>query len=1062
MSVDLSPDARWVVFDLLGHIYRVPVDGGEAESLTQGSGVALNYHPRFSSDGLQVAFVSDRSGQDDLWVMNADGTDPRPVAQDYNSHVLEPVWSPDGESVIVRRQQVQWPDAPERTTIWRYPVEGGPGEELVGPNEVISWPWVPRGPSWPSISGDGGSLFYQIFTGTGARKSSSIDVFQGSWQIRRVDLRTGTDTGVTSGLGGGFAPEISPDGRWLAFAQRIPDGVLVYEGHRLTSRTALWLRDLETGAERVVMDPIGIDAAEEGLKTFRVLPGYGWSRDGSTIVIAQGGKIRLLDVASGEVRTVPFTARVQRTISERVAGSLRIRDDSLDVKFLQYATASPDGATLAFQGAGKVWVQPLPGGTPRRLTPPSFTELEYGPAWSPDGARVAFTTVDEAGEGHVWTARAQGPGAGGPGAPIRLTTTPGEYLHPVWSPDGETVVTVRGAGASARGEPMAVNLWYALVRLPAGGGGGDVTEIVRVRPNGLYVVRPSFGPDGRVFYTEPGRADQGSVTDLKSVPLEGGDARTHARFRFAQHAAPSPDGAWVAVEENDDVYVAPLGSAADQIPYFGWRDSRLRRLTRSGGMYPRWRGSSTLEYGSGPRYSSYDVERGNADTTVVRLIVPRATPVGRLALTDVRIVTANADDRVIDGGSIVIEGPRISCVGTCDVSTADRVISLRGKTVIPGFVDMHLHFQSAAQGVIGPNSWDPAIYLAYGATTGRDPGDWPPYTMAMADMVAAGRVVGPRTFGVGGLANPVAFGSSIGEAVEGRGPFREIATPEDAQAQIERVRSWGSVALKNYYQPARDRRQWLIQAAREAGLTATAENDDATYTLGFVMDGNTGFEHSLRNLPLYGDVTKFLGGAGIVYSSSIIAGTGSQRGEDYWIQEADYWLTAKERLWRPWLIGIPSQRRRPLRPVTDYRHALYAQGVADVIEEGGYGSIGSHGENDGLGVHYEVWMNASAMSPVQALKVASLHGAYFLGAEKDIGSLEVGKLADLIVLNSNPLVDIQNTLDMMYVMKGGRLYDDDTLDEVWPTARAYGLRPWVIPDALKTDERSVGYHDGRR
>ena len=125
-----------------------------------------------------------------------------------------------------------------------------------------------------------------------------------------------------------------------------------------------------------------------------------------------------------------------------------------------------------------------------------------------------------------------------------------------------------------------------------------------------------------------------------------------------------------------------------------------------------------------------------------------------------------------------------------------------------------------------------------------------------------------------------------------------------------------------------------------------------------------------------------------------------------------------------------------LRPATDYSFPFIAQAIADVVAAGGYGAIGAHGQRNGPGGHYEIWMLASAMPPVKALEVASLHGARFIGMERDLGSLEVGKLADILVLNSNPLTDIRNTKDMMYVMKGGVLYDDETLDEVWPTAAA--------------------------
>ncbi len=102
-------------------------------------------------------------------------------------------------------------------------------------------------------------------------------------------------------------------------------------------------------------------------------------------------------------------------------------------------------------------------------------------------------------------------------------------------------------------------------------------------------------------------------------------------------------------------------------------------------------------------------------------------------------------------------------------------------------------------------------------------------------------------------------------------------------------------------------------------------------------------------------------------------------------------------------------------------------------------------------------MAASALGPMGALEVASQHGAHFLGMEKDLGSIAVGKLADLMVLNSNPLENIRNTTDIEYVMKAGTLYDGDTLDEVWPEQKPYGNYYWVDADAFRSDDRPVDY-----
>lgn len=225
------------------------------------------------------------------------------------------------------------------------------------------------------------------------------------------------------------------------------------------------------------------------------------------------------------------------------------------------------------------------------------------------------------------------------------------------------------------------------------------------------------------------------------------------------------------------------------------------------------------------------------------------------------------------------------------------------------------------------------------------------------------------------------------------------------------------------------------------------------------MDGHTGFEHPLPYALLYSDVAKFMGRAGIVYSPTFVVGGPGAWNEDYFFQETDVWKDVKQRSWLPWKQLVAHSRRRMLRPATDYSFPLLAQGLADIIAEGGYGAVGGHGEQHGIGSHWEVWMAASALGPMGALEVASLHGAHFLGVEKDLGSLAVGKLADLMVLNSNPLDNIRNTTDIQYVMKGGVLYDAATLDEIWPLSKPFGPHYWVNEEVLRSDDRPVNYWD---
>ncbi len=1070
MSADMSPDGRWIVFDLLGHIYRVPTQGGEAECLTQNSGVALNYQPRFSPDGKLIAFISDRLGQNNLWLMNADGSAPRPVFTDLDIRASLPGWTPDGQFILVRRDDVapqrdgddagdeeaagaslaseQDPQAPQgRSGIWMYHKDGGQGVALVGTE-------VP-GATWPSVSPDGRYVYFHL------RKSGS-DALHGDYQIQRLDLRTGQRVDITSGSadgpasnrsssGGAYAPQVSPDGRWLAFGRQIPDGTISFKGHRFGPRTALWLRDLETGAERILMDPISV-AIESGSKSASILPAYGWAADGRSLVISQGGKLRRVEVSTGQVRTIPFRARVQRTISEMAYRPFRISDGPFRARFLRWQTLAPDGQSLAFQAVGRIWLSRL-GGKARRLTSADFRpSQEFAPAWSPDGRWIVFTTWDEREGGHVWRVR---PDAG---TPERLTTEAGEYVHPAVSPDGSTVIVARGAGATRQKRTLTANPWWDIVRLPLTGGKPELVARVALpagsEPSSLArraILQPSFGPEGRVFFPEFQRAGRGFKTVLVSVRMDGTDRREHLELPAADEVVPSPDGKWAAFEEGDNIYLTPLpwmGSGAKPVD-LNKRNGKLpvRQVSFTGGLFPRWRDSLALEFGSGDRHYVYHLDTKRWDSTVVELLVPRRVPTGRIAFTGGRIVTLDGD-QVIEQGTVVVSGSRISCVGACSLEGADRVIDVRGKTMIPGFVDMHSHHYREHRGYRPLRDYEVASYLAYGVTTSLDNSMWSQNVFPTAELIEAGLMIGPRTFSTG---DPLYSGDGARQNL--------LASYEVAEQNIARLQSWGAVSLKQYLQPRRAQRQWIVDVARTRGLMVTAEGGDLFYNLGMIMDGQTGFEHPLSTVPLYSDAATFFGRARATYSPTLVVAGPGPWNIEYFYAETDVWKDPKHRQWMPWRQMMGHLRRRTLRPETDYSFPLLAQGVADIIAEGGFGALGSHGEHHALAPHWEIWMEASALGPLGALRLASLHGARFLGADQDLGSISVGKLADLLVLDSNPLENIRHTLSLRYVMKGGVLYDAATLDEIWPTPRPFGPHYWVDDEALRDDDRPDDYFD---
>ena len=1068
-STDLSPDRTWIAFDLLGHVYRMPAAGGEATVLTQNSGVALNFQPRISPDGKSIAFITDRRGQYNLWIMNADGSNPRAIFSDLNATALEPAWTPDGNFIIVRKGGRGGGEggAPPAGGLWMYHKDGGQGVQLVaagtGGGGGGGGGAANGAPSWPTVSADGRFLYYQVTMPVDSREPLA-----GAVQLRRFEFKTGETIDITAGessgaaagrfsSGGAAAPEISPDGRWLAFARQIPDGLLEFKGHKYGPRTALWLRDMRSGAERMVMDPIEPMVATAG-KTLGILPRYRWASDGKSIVIMQGGKLRRLDVATREVATIPFSAKVHRTISQMNRYEFRIGDEPLAVKFFRWPTATADGGTIAFQAVGRIYVQDVEGGAPRRLTPSTFEPLEFAPAWSPDGRTLAFVTWDDTGRGHVWKVPARG------GAPVRLTKEPGDYVDPVWSPDGRSVVVARGEGATARGRTMTHNAWWELMRVnatPAPAGDTGITIAMITRPSGTaisgearrQIVRPSFGPDGRLFWVEQRSAAGGARggTMLMSVKPDGSDKQEHVSFPAADEIVPSPDGKYVAFQEGDNVYVAPLavngiGSGVQRVEKRRGQFP-VTALTRDGGLFPRWRDAKTLEYGSGPRYFVRHMDSGRTDTVSLKLSVPRDLPGGSVALTNARIVTLD-QRKVIDNGTIVVRGSRIACVGTCATTGVDRVIDAAGKTIIPGFVDMHAHHYREWRGMRPKRDFEQAIYLAYGVTTTLDPSMYSQNMFPTAELIEAGGMIGPRGFSTGD-------NITAGDAARAN----EINNQADALAMVRKMADWGAVSIKQYAQPRRDQRQWMSEAVRTVGLNETSEGGHFMENLGYIMDGQTGWEHAFGEVPMYADGAKFFGKAGATFSPTLVVAGPTYDNIDYWFGASDVWKDAKQRRWFPWRALVPQTRFRWLRPETDYNYPIVAQAMADVIAEGGHGAIGSHGEHHGLASHWEVWMGASALGNMGALEVASLGGARFLGADKDLGSLEVGKLADLIVLNSNPLENIRNTVDAKFVMKGGKLYDAMSLDEIWPRAVPFGPYYWVNDDVLQQNTKKSDVFD---
>ena len=246
------------------------------------------------------------------------------------------------------------------------------------------------------------------------------------------------------------------------------------------------------------------------------------------------------------------------------------------------------------------------------------------------------------------------------------------------------------------------------------------------------------------------------------------------------------------------------------------------------------------------------------------------------------------------------------------------------------------------------------------------------------------------------------------------------------------MKAVGAFSVKSYNQPRREQRQQVLQAARELEMLVVPEGGSTFYhNLTMILDGHTGIEHNLPIAPLYGDVMKLWAETEVGYTPTLVVNYGGLSGEYYWYQHSNVW--EKERLLNffPRPIIDARSRRRQMTADDDYFYMEVARQTKKLVDQGNIVQIGAHGQLQGLAAHWELWMLAQGgMTPHEALRSATLHGAQYLGLDGDIGSLETGKLADLVVLDGNPLEDIHQTENVAQVMVNGRLFDAETMHQI--------------------------------
>ena len=888
--------------------------------------------------------------------------------------------------------------------MWQYPLSGSAGLQLTKRKNDQ------QDVNDPSISPDGKFLYYAEDMYPGGFFQYNKDPNKQIYVIKRYNFENGEIEQVTGGPGGAARPVVSKDGKLLAFVKRV------------RTKSVLYIHELSSGKEWPIYENLSKDQSE-AWAVFGVYPHFTWMPNNKDIIIWAQGKINKINIDTKQISNIPFqvdqeiklaqTHHVKRTVFEKEFSSKMIKD----------VATSPTDSTIVFTALGHIYKKQLPNGIPIRIT--NLTDFEAEASFSADGKSVVFVTWNDENLGAIYRVNLDGTGL------EKISQEKGIYRQPKFNNDNTKIVYQKEAGNGDQGFDYTKKTGIYIAN-------ADGSEAKRISKTGAY---PQFSADdNRVFY-QTGGSFFGSLTKhLKSVTIAGTDERSHFSSKLANKLVPSKDNKWIAFIQLHKLYIAPLVMNGKEINLDKASTSfKVEPLSKNAGINLHWAADNTKVFWTlGDQYFTKSIVNNLtnpfAKTNLAAEDIPNINinlkqksdiPEGRIAFKNARIITMKGN-QVLEDGTIVIHQNKIEQIGATRKITipADaKVYDMNGKTIMPGIVDVHAHVGAFRHGLSTQKHWQFYANLAFGVTTSHDPSVNTFAAFTLEELQKSGNLVGPRLFSTGFIL----YGAE--------GDFKAVVNNlEDARFAIARTKAFGAKSIKSYNQPRREQRQQIMQAAREQSVNVVPEGGSNFFSnMSMIFDGHTGIEHNIPVNPVYKDVLSLWKNSETGYTPTLIVNYGGMNGEFEWYQKMNVWENKTLLKYTPRYLVDSRARHRTMVPEEEYKngHVLTSETVTALANEGVKVNLGAHGQLQGLGAHWELWMlQQGGLSNHEALKAATINGADYIGAADEIGSLEKGKLADLIILDKNPLEDIKNSNSVIYTMINGRLYDINTMNEI--------------------------------